>query len=105
VLKLYSEVPEGLGDWRERLTDSVLHMVNGPHPAEQRLVAAAWCLVQHHAALHARHASLFAGGWRQLLPRADEPPQLLSLKVKALSACLAGEHWGGGLGCDMRLML
>lgn len=49
-------------------------------------------MVQHHSQLHSRQPSLFAGGWRHLLPRADDPAHLLSLKVKALSACLAGER-------------
>lgn len=69
-------------------------MVNGPTPTEHRVVAATWCLVQHHAQMHGRQPSLFAGNWRQLLPRPDDPPQLLSLKVKALSACLAGAYCG-----------
>jgi hypothetical protein len=96
VLKLHGEVPEGMEGWRERLLDSVLMMVSGPHPVEQRVVAATWCLVQHHAQMHTGRPSLFAGAWRQLLPRADDPAQLLSLKVKGLSACLAGEAAGGG---------
>lgn len=160
VLKLYSEVPEGMAAWRHRLCDAVLRMVNGPHPAEQRVIAVTWsecdwrgqgkrqgwaglgvhargapawaggrqrlhcfglwhppaassqpvgsdrhptpplshpprlppaAMVQHHSQLHNRQPSLFAGGWRHLLPRADDPAHLLSLKVKALSACLAGE--------------
>lgn len=45
--------------------------------------------------MHSRQPSLFAGAWRQLLPRNDDPAQLLSLKIKALSACLAGEAEAG----------
>lgn len=90
VLKLYATVPsEGFSEWRRRLVDTVLCMVNGPHPAEHRVIAVTWSLVQHHAQLHGRRPSLFAGTWRQLMPRSDDPPQLLSLKIKALSACLA----------------
>ncbi|KAL4419606.1 hypothetical protein ABPG77_001660 [Micractinium sp. CCAP 211/92] len=91
VLKLYPEVPAdgSYADWQRRLVDSVLLMVNGPHPAEHRVIAITWALVQHHAQMHGRRPSLFAGTWRQLMPRSDDPPQLLSLKVKALSACLA----------------
>lgn len=91
VLKLYGEVPEGFAEWRGRLVDSVLLMINGPHSVEQRMVAATWSLVQHHAQMHSRQPSLFAGSWRQLMPRSNDPAQLLSLKIKALSASLAGE--------------
>jgi hypothetical protein len=93
VLKLYEAVPrQGFAEWQARLVDSVLMMINGPHTPEHRVISLTWCLVQHHAQMHSRRApSLFAGSWRQLLPRSDDPAQLLSLKVKALSACLAGE--------------
>jgi hypothetical protein len=93
VLKLYDAVPrQGFADWQARLVDSVLMMINGPHSPEHRVISLTWCLVQHHAQMHGRRTpSLFAGSWRQLLPRSDDPAQLLSLKVKALSACLAGE--------------
>ncbi|KAL4856842.1 hypothetical protein ACK3TF_002891 [Chlorella vulgaris] len=89
VLKLYAEVPEGFAEWRGRLVDSVLLMINGPHSVEQRMVAATWSLVQHHAQMHSRQPSLFAGSWRQLMPRSNDAAQLLSLKIKALSASLA----------------
>ncbi|KAI7845126.1 hypothetical protein COHA_001331 [Chlorella ohadii] len=89
VLKLHPQLPPGFEDWKQRLSDTLLLMVNGPHPAEQRIIAITWALVQHHAQMHSQQPSLFAGAWRQLLPRGDDPAQLLSLKIKALSACLA----------------
>lgn len=89
VLKLHPQLPPGFEAWKQRLCDTLLLMVNGPHPAEQRIIAITWALVQHHAQMHSRQPSLFAGAWRQLLPRNDDPAQLLSLKIKALSACLA----------------
>lgn len=42
VLKLYSEVPPGFADWQHRLRNAVLLIVNGPHPAEQRVIAITW---------------------------------------------------------------
>lgn len=63
------------------------------------------CLLQHHAQMHSRQPSLFAGAWRQLLPRNDDPAQLLSLKIKALSACLAGEPVLTCWGCCARCAL
>lgn len=55
MLKLYPEVPAdgSYADWQRRLVDSVLLMVNGPHPAEHRVIAITWALVQHHAQVRA----------------------------------------------------
>ena len=46
VLKLHPQLPPGFEAWRQRLCDTLLLMVNGPHPAEQRIIAITWALVQ-----------------------------------------------------------
>lgn len=46
VLKLHPQLPPGFEAWKQRLSDTLLLMVNGPHPAEQRIIAITWALVQ-----------------------------------------------------------
>lgn len=90
VLDLHDALPELFEGRSPSLVEKVLVQVNDESMSvDHRVAGASWVLRQHAQQRHTGAALLLADSWEQLLPRSREPLQLVTVKVKALGACLS----------------
>lgn len=91
VLDLHDAVPELFEGRSPSLVEKVLVQVNNAAlSVDHRIAGGSWVLRQHAQQRHTGATLLLADSWEQLLPRPREPLQLVTIKVKALGACLSG---------------
>jgi hypothetical protein len=90
VLDLHDTLPELFEGRAPSLIEKILAQVNDKNNStDHRLVGASWLLRQHAMQRHSGGTLLLADSWDQLLPMANDPPQLAAIKIKALGACLS----------------
>lgn len=89
VLDTHDIVPTLFEGRRPCLLEKILARANDPaFSIEQRQLCLRWVLRQHAIQCHDNADILLDDCWIQLLPTQDDPASIMSLKVKALAACL-----------------
>jgi hypothetical protein len=89
ILDTHDALPILFEGRRPCLLEKILARANDPaFSIEQRQLCLRWVLRQHAIQCHENTEILLEDGWMQLLPNEEDHISILSLKVKALAACL-----------------
>lgn len=89
ILDTHDEIPILFEGRRPCLLEKILARANDPvFSIEQRQLCLRWVLRQHAIQCHENAEILLDDGWMQLLPSEEDHLSIVSLKVKALAACL-----------------
>jgi len=101
VLETHDAMPELFEGWRPCLLEKILYRSNDQtYSVNHRQTCLRWIIRQHATQCYNGGELLLADCWVQLLPQDDEPLQIVSLKVKSISACLSSGIGDIGGICD-----